>query len=76
MDRMKTLWGVAAATTVLALVPVFADHHEVAAAEAETPVSFNVQAQLFLRAASSAGFPIRSQTLNRREHYLSRTSLL
>ena len=28
MDRMKTLWGIAAATTVLALVPVFAAHHE------------------------------------------------
>ena len=46
MDRMKTLWRVAAATTALALVPVFADHHESAAAEAETAVSFNVQAQL------------------------------
>ena len=46
MDRMKTLWRVAAATTVLVLVPVFAEHHESAAAETETPVSFNGLAQL------------------------------
>ena len=76
MVRMKTLWSVAATTTLLALTPVFADHHESVAADAETPavqpldsLADQLNAMTFIRHDAQPHLPLEAIAADVRQFF-------